>query len=69
MSFANVTRHQSPSGEQVEPDSAPDAVSLEFNETWESTSDLNEDDLEAIREDNARGWSAPPPPSALHSNA
>lgn len=34
----------------------PDAVALEFEQTWETTSDLNDDDLEAMREEVSIWW-------------
>lgn len=33
-----------------------DAVSLEFEQLWDTTSDLNEDDLDYMREESAHGW-------------
>ncbi|WFD36782.1 glycerol kinase, partial [Malassezia cuniculi] len=36
----------------------PDAVTLEFEQTWETTSDLNDDDVEVIREETALWWGA-----------
>lgn len=34
----------------------PDAIALEFEQTWETTSDLNDDDLEVIREEVSNWW-------------
>ena len=37
--------------------SAPvDAVALEFDQHWETTSDLNEDDLDYMREETVHWW-------------
>lgn len=36
--------------------SVVDAVEIDFDELWETVSDLNEDDLEALDEDDAQWW-------------
>lgn len=33
-----------------------DAVTLEFEQHWDNTSDLNEDDLDYMREQSAHWW-------------
>lgn len=37
---------------------APDAITLEFEQTWETTSDLNDDDMDVIREEISHWWGA-----------
>ena len=60
MSYAHIPSpaRQQPSDEAVASatDAPADAVAIEFDQAWECTSDLNEDDLEDIREDNASWW-------------
>jgi hypothetical protein len=34
----------------------PDPLDVEFDELWETVSDLNEDDLETMQEDDAQWW-------------
>lgn len=36
----------------------PDAITLEFEQTWETTSDLNDDDTHVIREEISHWWGA-----------
>ena len=39
---------------------AADAISIEFEQQWENTSDLNEDDMRQNSEDYSLWWAAPP---------
>lgn len=39
-----------------EPANTNNAISLEFEQHWECTSDINEDDMDCIKEDMAHWW-------------
>lgn len=47
-----------------------DVVSLEFEQHWDTTSDLNEDDLDYMREETLHWWgNANEPPSCIDASA
>lgn len=43
-----------------QPSTPTDAHTLEFDQFWETTSDLNEDDFEYMREESTRWWGSAP---------
>ncbi|WFD29755.1 hypothetical protein MSPP1_000767 [Malassezia sp. CBS 17886] len=54
MSYVHALDNTRPN-ERLEP------MAIEFDELWDNTSDVNEDDLENIREESAYWWGTPAP--------